>query len=166
VCSSDLASRVLYATGRTRTLPGALARTNRFRTPGVAILITMVIAVICTLWPGLVYGPATAFALIGTIIAIPIILVYMATCLAVPFFYQREHRADFNVIQHIIVPAIPFIVLAIVLYFQFAPLPPAPLNLAGPITAVWLVLGIVVVVLLSLRAPEALARSSKVYIEE
>jgi amino acid transporter len=161
----NAASRVLYAMGRTRTLPGMLARTNRFHTPGAAIFITMAIAVICTLWPGLVYGPATAFALVGTIIAIPIILVYMATCLAVPFFYRREHPEDFNVVQHIIVPAIPFIVLAIVLYFQFAPVPP-PLNLALPISAAWLVLGIVIVALLSFRAPEALARSSKVYLEE
>jgi amino acid transporter len=161
----NAASRVLYAMGRTRTLPGTLARTNRFRTPGAAIVITMVIAVICTLWPGLVYGPATAFALVGTVIAIPIIVVYMATCLAVPFFYQREHRAEFNIVQHVIIPAIPFIVLAIVLYFQFAPVP-APLNLALPISIAWLVLGVVIVILLSLRAPEALARSSKVYIEE
>src|SRR6266581_2858348 len=126
----NAATRVLYAMGRTRTLPGTLAHTNRFRTPGVAIFITMAIAVVCTLLPGLVYGPATAFALVGTIIAIPIILV------------------------------------AIVLYFQFAPLPPAPLSLAGPICAAWLVLGIVIVALLSVRAPEALARSSKVYLEE
>jgi len=161
----NAASRVLYAMGRTRTLPGTLARTNRFRTPGVAILITMAIAVICTLWPGLVYGPATAFALVGTIIAIPIIVVYMATCLAVPFFYQREHRTEFSIVRHVIIPAIPFIVLAIVLYFQFVPVP-APLNLALPISIAWLVLGVVIVAFLSLRAPEALARSSKVYIEE
>jgi len=161
----NAASRVLYAMCRARTLPGTLARTNRFRTPGAAIFITMAIAVICTLLPGLVYGPATAFALVGTIIAIPIILVYMATCLALPFFYQREHRAEFSIVRHVIIPAIPFIVLAIVLYFQFAPVPP-PLNLAVPISAAWLVLGIVIVIFLSLRAPEALARSSKVYLEE
>jgi len=35
-----------------------------------------------------------------------------------------------------------------------------------PISAAWLVLGIVIVIFLSLRAPEALARSSKVYLEE
>src|SRR6266571_2893744 len=161
----NAASRVLYAMGRARTLPGTLARTNRFRTPGAAIFITMAIAVICTLLPGLVYGPATAFALVGTIIAIPIILVYMATCLAVPFFYQREHRAEFSIVRHVVIPAIPFIVLAIVLYFQFAPVPP-PLNLAVPISITWFVLGLVIVVFLSLRAPEALARSSKVYLEE
>jgi len=51
------------------------------------------------------------------------------------------------------------------LYFQFAPVPP-PLNLAVPISAAWFVLGLIIVVFLSLRAPEALARSSKVYLEE
>jgi len=158
-------TRVLYAMGRVRTLPGALMHTNRFRTPDTAIILTMVIALICTLVPGFIYGPATAFAFVGTIIAIPIILVYMATCLAVPFFYQREHRAEFNIVRHVIIPAIPFIVLAIVLYFQFAPVPP-PLNLAVPISIAWLVLGIIIVALLSVRAPEALARSSKVYLEE
>jgi amino acid transporter len=158
-------TRVLYAMGRVRTLPGMLVHTNRFRTPDFAIILTMVIALICTLVPGFIYGPATAFAFVGTIIAIPIILVYMATCLAVPFFYQREHRAEFNIVRHVIIPAIPFIVLAIVLYFQFAPVPP-PLNLAVPISIAWLVLGIIIVALLSVRAPEALARSSKVYLEE
>src|SRR5262249_31535426 len=113
----------------------------------------------------LVYGPATAFALVGTIIAIPIIVVYMATCLAVPFFYQREHRAEFNIVRHVIIPVIPFIVLAIVLYFQFVPVPP-PLNLAVPISAACLCLGIIVFIFLSLRAQEALARRSKVYLEE
>src|SRR5579864_4162573 len=159
-------TRVLYATGRTQTLPGALAHTNRFRTPGIAIILTMIIAVIATLWPGLVYGPATAFAFVGTAIAIPIILVYMATCLSVPFFYLREHQAEFNILWHIIIPAIPFVVLAIVLYFQFSPLPPAPLYLADFICAGWFVLGLIIVIALSLGAPQALARSSKVYLEE
>ena len=159
-------TRVLYAMGRSRSLPGTLAHTNRFRTPDIAIILTMIIAIVATLWPGIVYGPATGFALVGTIIAIPIILVYMATCLAVPFFYLRERRAEFNILWHIVVPAIPFVVLAIVLYFQFVPLPPAPLYIADYICAVWFVLGLIIVVVLSLRAPQALARSSKVYLEE
>ncbi len=162
----NAATRVLYAMGRTRTLPGSLSHTNRYRTPDIAIFLTMIVAVVLTLWPGLVYGPATAFGLLGTIIGIPIILVYMVTCLAVPFFYRREHPDAFNVVWHIIFPAIPFIVLAVVLYFQFVPLPAPPLNLAGPICAAWFVLGLIVVIVLSQRAPQALAQSSKVYFEE
>ncbi|HVB22870.1 MAG TPA: APC family permease [Ktedonobacteraceae bacterium] len=162
----NAASRVLFAMGRIRVLPGTLSHVNRFRTPDFAIIFTMIVAVVATLWPGLVYGPAVAFNLLGTIIGIPIIVVYMATCLAVPFFYQREHRREFNVGWHIILPAIPFIVLAVVLYFQFVPLPAAPYNLAGPLCAAWFVLGLIIVVLLTLLAPQAMTRSSEVYLEE
>ena len=72
----------------------------------------------------------------------------------------------FTIIFHIIFPAIPFIVLAVVLYFQFVPLPAPPLNLAGPICAAWFVLGLIVVALLSTRSPAALASSDKIYVEE
>src|SRR5258708_10185159 len=72
----------------------------------------------------------------------------------VPFFYWREHRSEFNVWRHVILPAIPFVLLGIVIYFQFVPLPGSPFNMVGPIDAAWLVLGIIVVVLLSVRAPQ------------
>jgi amino acid transporter len=87
----------------------------------------------------------------------------MATCLSVPFFYLREHRDEFHVLRHVVLPAIPFILLAIVIYFQFVPLPPAPFNLVGPIDAVWLVLGIIIVVVLSNRAPQVLTQGNQLF---
>jgi len=51
----NAAARVLYAMGRIGTLPTALAHTNRFRVPDVAIIVTMVVAVAATLIPGLLY---------------------------------------------------------------------------------------------------------------
>jgi hypothetical protein len=90
----------------------------------------------------------------------------MAACLSVPFFYRREHPESFNVLRHIIVPVIPFIVLIFPILAQFIPAPSFPLNLAGPICAAWFVLGLIVVALLSMRAPENLARSGRVYLEE
>jgi amino acid transporter len=163
----NAATRVLYAMGRTRTLPGPLSHvSHRFRTPDIAIIFTMIVGIVLTLWPGFVYGPTLAFALIGTIITILILVVYMAACLSVPFFYRREHPESFNVLRHIIVPVIPFIVLIFPILAQFIPAPSFPLNLAGPICAAWFVLGLIVVALLSMRAPENLARSSRVYLEE
>ncbi len=163
----NAATRVLYAMGRARTLPRPLAHiSNRFRTPNIAIIFTMIVGIILTLWPGFVYGPTTAFALIGTIITIPILVVYMAACLAVPLFYLREQRQNFNVVWHIIVPLIPFIVLIFPILAQFIPAPAAPLNLAGPIVAAWFVIGLIAVAFLSIRSPEALASSNKIYIEE
>src|SRR6266487_4109803 len=163
----NAATRVLYAMGRSKTLPGPLAHINhRFRTPDIAIIFTMILGVVLTLWLGFVYGPTIAFALIGTVITIPILIVYMAACLAVPFFFLREHRDRFNVALHIILPAIPFVVLIFPVLAQFIPAPPAPLNLAGPFCAAWFVLGLVVVAVLSLRSPEALASSAKIYVED
>ncbi len=87
----NAASRVLYAMGRTNTLPAPLMHINaRFRTPDLAIIFTMIVGVVFTLWPGIVYGPAIAFGLLGTIITIFILLVYMAVCLSVPFFLRAR----------------------------------------------------------------------------
>jgi amino acid transporter len=162
----NAASRVLYAMGRIRTLPSSLSHLNRFGSPDIAIIVTMLIAVAATLLPGLVYGSSTAFALIGTIIVVPIVLVYALTCIAVPLFYRREHPEEFTVFRHIVLPVVPIIVLAFVLYYSFVPLPAAPLNLALPICIAWLVIGLIVVIALSNAAPTMLALSSKVYAEE
>ena len=68
--------------------------------------------------------------------------------------------------RHIILPVVPFIILIFPILAQFIPAPMYPLNLAGPICAAWFVLGLIVVTFLSLRAPQALASSNKVYLEE
>ena len=165
------ASRVLFAMGRSGTLPTTLAHTNRFRAPDIAIILTMIVALVAALVPGLLYGTTTAFAFVGTVITIPIILVYIATCISVPFFYRREHPAEFNVLRHVILPIIPILVLAAVIYSQVVPLlippyQPAPLSYAVPICIAWFIIGLIIVLLLRTRAPRILARSNEVYGEE
>ncbi len=164
--SINAGARMLFSMGRIKALPGVLGQTNRFRVPGLAIILMLVLGIGIMLWAGLVYGPTLGFAFIGATLTVPILLVYMATCLAVPFFYWREHRSEFNVWQHVILPAIPFVLLGIVIYFQFVPLPAAPFNMVGPIDAAWLVLGIIIVVLLSVRAPQVLHQGNKLFAEE
>jgi amino acid transporter len=151
--------------GRTRTLPPAFAHLNRFQVPDIAIFLTMIVAVIFSLWPGFVYGPKTAFALLGTLIALPTIAVYVAICISVPFFYRREHSQELSVLSHIIVPLIPLVVLVSVLYFEFVPPPAPPLNLAGPIFAAWFLIGLFIVLVLRVRAPQILAASRNIYVE-
>ncbi len=158
-------ARTLFAMGRINALPGILGRTNRYRAPGFAIILVLVVGTIIAIWFGLAYGPTTAFAFTGALLTVPLLLVYMATCLSVPFFYRREHRDEFSVARHVILPAIPFVLLAVVIYFQFVPLPPAPFNLVGPINAAWLVLGIIVVAVLSRRAPQVLAQGNTLFTE-
>lgn len=162
----NAATRVLYAMGRTRTLPRILARLNQFGAPGVAIILTMIVAVVVALAAGFAFTPSSGFAFLGTVLSLPIIIVYMLTCLSVPFYYWRERRSEWNIWRHIVVPVLPLLVLACVLVFQFVPLPAAPLVYAGPIAAVWLILGIIIVVVLSRRAPELLSEGQKIYTGE
>lgn len=159
-------ARMLFSMGRIKAFPGALGQTNRFKVPGPAIIVALVVGIIIMLWTGLVYGPTLAFAFVGATLTVPIILVYMATCLAVPFFYWREHRDEFNVWRHVILPAIPLVLLGVVIYFQFVPLPAAPFNMVGPIDAAWLLLGIIIVVFLSVFAPQVLHEGSRLFAEE
>lgn len=162
----NAASRVMFAMSRAGTLPSPLRSiSSRFRTPDVAIIFTMIVGVVFTLWPGIVYGPTTGFALLGTIITILILLVYMATCVAVPFFYLREHRDQFNIFRHVVVPVVPAIILLFPIYAQFVPAPPFPLSLAAPICAGWLIVGLIIVTYLGARKREALNAGDKLFIE-
>ncbi len=159
-------TRTLYAMGRTSTVPHALAHLNRHKVPDVALFLAMLVALGAALWAGLALGPFPGgFTIIGAILTFPILIVYVATCVSVFFFYLREHREEFNAFRHVIVPLVPVVVLLFVLYFQFTALTP-PYNLSVPIVIGWFVLGLIIVILLSLLAPKALARSNKVYAEE
>jgi len=46
------------------------------------------------------------------------------------------------------------------------PLPAAPFILVGPIDGFWLLLGIIIVVFLSVRAPQVLHQGSRLFAEE
>jgi amino acid transporter len=159
-------ARMIFSMGRIKAFPEVLGRTNRYRVPGPAIILALVLGIIIMLWTGLVYGPTLAFGFVGAVLTVPIILVYMATCLAVPFFYWREYHSEFNVWRHVILPAIPFVLLGVVIFFQFVPFPAAPFNLVGLIDGIWLVLGIIVVVFLSVRAPHVLHEGTRLFAEE
>jgi len=164
-CCRGEASSASFGRIGLNPLPTIFAHLNRHQVPDIAIFLAMAIALVCGLVPGFVYDPLTAFALLGTIIILPIILVYIATCISVPVFYRREHPDEFNVLLHIIVPVIPLIIMFFVLYLQLVPLPAAPLNLAAPIVGIWLLIGIVIAVVLNQRAPDLLAAGRTIYVE-
>ncbi|MEO7020511.1 MAG: APC family permease [Ktedonobacteraceae bacterium] len=159
-------TRTLFAMGRTRTLPPILTHLNRYKVPDVALFLSLLVALGAALWAGLKYGPfPNGFTLLGAILTFPILIVYMATCVSVFFYYRREHSNEFNVFWHVVIPLVPVVILGFVVYFQFTSLTP-PANLAVPIVLGWFVLGLIIVLILSLRAPQALARANTVYTEE
>ena len=145
VAGITASSRAMFAMSRAGALPRPLSHINqRYRTPDVATLATVFVGILLTVWLGTRYGPSTAFALAGTIITILILVVYVATCLSVPAFYYREHRAEFSIGRHVILPLVPTGALFFPIMAQFVPAPAPPINLAGPVCGIWLLIGLVI----------------------
>jgi amino acid transporter len=166
------AARCLWAMGRIRVIPHAFGRTQpRFKSPYVAVIFTFGIGLILTIWLGEVYDPTTAFALIGTIITGAILPIYIAVNISCISFFWRERRPEFNVVKHLIYP-----ILGIVLFvpgffaglgipvFKFISALSYPLSLAGPIIIAWYAIGIVLVIYFSIRHPERIRDTAKVFL--
>ena len=90
----------------------------------------------------------------------------MASCVSTFFFYRRERPQDFRVVQHVIIPVIPLIVLVITFWYQVYPVPPFPLNLAVPILVIWVILGFVYMLYLGRRNPEALQQGKEIFLQD
>ena len=93
-------------------------------------------------------------------------MLYVASCVSTFVFYLRERRQDFRVFSHVIVPAIPVIILLFVFYSQVYPVPPYPFNLAVPILLIWIVLGIGYLFYLNRSNPAGLERGKDVFLED
>lgn len=162
----NAATRVAYAMGRIGTLPRAFARLSSHQTPVVGILVHSVASVVVAIGLGLAFGVANAFGLIGSILTLGLLLLYMASCVSAFFFYRRERPQDFRIVQHVIVPVIPLIILVVTFWYQVYPIPPFPLNLAVPILAVWVVLGVVYMLYLNRRTPAALEQGKEIFLQD
>ncbi len=160
--------RIVYAMGRAGSLPNWFGRlSTRFRTPYVVLILGGLISLGLAFWVTAAYGPLPGnLTVILAVLTDCVLVCYIAVSLAVLFYYRREHKSDFNVWLHAVIPIITTVLVALVLIAQFYPTPPAfPGNLAAPIAAVWLVIGIVWVLVLRSARPAALEAGERLYLE-
>ncbi len=144
--SASAVTRVMYAMGRANALPAVTATLHpRFKTPTVAIwfqaLFSVVFAIAIGLWQG---GPLNAIGWDGEIVTILVIIAYYIIGGAVSTIvaYNREFRAERNVLLHIVVPLVAIALMLLPLYASVVPYPPYPISLGPWIVGIWLVLGL------------------------
>ncbi|HZR40098.1 MAG TPA: APC family permease [Ktedonobacteraceae bacterium] len=160
----NASSRVAYAMGRIGTLPSPFAHLSPHRTPAMAIAVQIGLSLVIAIACGLVFGVQNAFGLLGAVLTLGLLLLYFASCVSAFVFYLRERRQDFHIVQHVIVPIIPLVILCFVFVAQVYPIPAYPLNLTVPIVVVWLLLGIVYLVYLQRKKPIALQRGKDMFL--
>jgi amino acid transporter len=172
---ANAASRVGFALGRVGILPKALAQIHpQYKTPYIAVHVQGALGIVLAIVLGFALsGPLNAFALLGTIATLIIVLIYMLTNLSNLFFYWREQRNELNVIWNVIVPIVGTLIFIPVLVAAFgidfgglgiSPLLP-PANAAPWIVLAWLVLGAIVFAYLNARSPGRIQETATTFIE-
>jgi amino acid transporter len=172
---ANAATRVGYALGRVGILPRSFANVHpRFKTPYIAIHVQGALGIAIALILGFALnGPLNAFALLGTVATLIIVIIYILTNLANLVFYMRERRDELNLVYNVAVPIVGTLIFIPVLLAAFgidfgglgiAGLT-APANAAPWIVLAWFVFGLVVFVLLQARSPEKIQQTAKTFIE-
>ncbi|MDQ6719495.1 MAG: APC family permease [Candidatus Dormibacteraeota bacterium] len=172
---ANAASRVGFALGRVGILPRSFAQVHpRFKTPYIAVHVQGALGIAAAVILGFVLnGPLNAFALLGTIATLIIVLIYILTNLSNLAFYLREQRDELNPILNILVPIVGTLIFIPVLLASFGidfgglgiSALTAPANAAPWVVLAWLVFGAVVFVLLLVRSPEKIQETATTFIE-
>ncbi|HEY4845407.1 MAG TPA: APC family permease [Candidatus Dormibacteraeota bacterium] len=173
---ANAATRVGFSLARIGLLPRLLARIHpRFKTPYWAVNVQAVGGIILAVALGTIAGgPLPAFALLGTMAGIIVVVIYILTNLSNLAYYLREQRGEFNIVWNGIVPIVGSLIflpaLAAALGIDFANLgigalsPPS--NLAPAIIGIWMVAGIALLIYFATSKPDRIAQTGHVFLDE
>jgi amino acid transporter len=143
IAATNSQARLIFSSGREGLLPAVCGRvTPRRRTPLVAFVIFLVVALALVYGFGWGLDPVTYFGDSATMGTIPIMVVYLVTNLALPVYYRRYHPDQFSLVKHLILPILGVAAIAFPIYELVKPGQPHPFNIFPYIT-----LGIIVVAL-------------------
>jgi amino acid transporter len=155
IAGNSAATRVWFGMARSGSLPRALAKVHpKYKTPvnGVKLQILLTFAV--GLGLGWWIGPGKEFEFMGTLLTFALILTFSAANLGVFLYYFRERRDEFSVVLHAIFPLVGTVALFFVAYSSLRPWPPPPIGYTPLVVAIWLALGLLVLLVMKLAGKE------------
>jgi amino acid transporter len=137
IAGTNSQARMLFNAGRERLLPAFLGHvhpTRRTPTNAIVAFVAVALLIIGGWGLGHVLGgagtmdPVTFFAEASTLGTILILLVYLASNIALPFYYHRHHRTEFSVVKHVVLPALGAAAIIVPLYYLTKPGSEAPYS--------------------------------------
>ena len=150
-------ARILFNSGRERLLPAFFGKIHpHHRTPYVATWAFLIIALASVVIFGWGRGISALdyFGDAGTLGTIPVILVYMATNLALPVFMLRHHRDRFRPIRHLVVPVAGTLFMLLPLWGLIQPGQSWPFNIFPYVALAVLVIAALYGATIARRDPE------------
>jgi amino acid transporter len=105
-------SRILYTVGRDGLLPRWTTILHAKRqTPVGAIIGLCLCGLVGGIGLGLLLTPIGAFAFLGTLDALFVLLIYLLTNIACVRFFWRKRRSQFNIVRHGIFPVLSALII-------------------------------------------------------
>ncbi|MER5434922.1 APC family permease [Streptomyces sp. NPDC002588] len=131
-------ARLVFNAGREGLLPSFFGYVHPTRrTPNNAIVTFTVTALLIIAGWGLGHllgadggpmDPVVFFTESSSLGAILILLVYLASNLALPLYYRRYRPQEFRTVRHLVLPALGTLAILVPLYYLAKPGQPAPYN--------------------------------------
>ncbi|WP_030948737.1 APC family permease [Streptomyces sp. NRRL S-646] len=171
---ANVSTRTAFALACIRVLPRLFATLHpRHRSPVAGIAVQTVVAVGAVLGLGFGYDPVTAFLLLATVIVTVVIGVYIVVNLSCAGYFLRRRRELLKPVRHLLLPLLGIIAFVPALLtaaglpvFDFVTALTAPVSYAGPVVAVWMAVGVVVLLVLMRRHPERISETARVHLDD
>jgi amino acid transporter len=180
---ANASTRAIFALGRARILPAALADVHpTHRTPVNAVHVQGVLAIVLAVALGLLFanqtngGPLTTYIFIGYALGLLFAGMYIALNIAAIGYYLGEARAEFNPIKHVVIPILGVIMLipaflgvlgGLTIPILNVPIPSlaSPFDIVPPLVGIWMLAGIVLYFVLRSSRPDTIRRVGDVVSE-
>jgi amino acid transporter len=162
ISGTNSQTRLLFNAGRERLLPAFLGRVYPTRrTPLNAIVVFVSAGLLIIGGWGVLHliggkgtmDPVNFFAESSTMGTILILLVYLASNLALPFYYRRYRREEFRVVKHAVLPLVGAAAIVVPLYYLAKPGQATPYDWFPYAALAVLVVALVYAVVLNRRDP-------------
>jgi amino acid transporter len=157
------ASRMIFSMGRDRMLPPWFDHVNRRGAPGRAIIVIAVTFLAITLVLGSIYKPGDLASWAAYIATLFFIAAYALLCVGVVKYYWQQHRGEFSVFRHAIVPVAGLVGVGIVTYGNVHPTPPSPLKWFIWATLATIVISAIVSLYLERLDPQRLVEAGQLF---
>jgi amino acid transporter len=138
IAGTNSQARLVFNAGREGLLPSFMGRVHpERRTPTNAIFtfISISLLIIGGWGAGHIVGghadsmdPVTFFVEASTMGTILVLLVYLASNIALPFYYKKFRPAEFSSIKHVLLPGLGAAAIVIPLFYLAKPGQPAPYS--------------------------------------
>jgi len=163
IAALNVAIRVLFAMGRERALPGALARLSSRQTPAVSIGCVAMLTLVLGLPLTYTYGGIRTFGYLAGAGGLSVVLVYVAVNIAVIRAFRTEFRDEFRLWRHLLIPATAAVLMLFPLWGIIHPRARTLVDLLPFAALGWLCLGVIAVGVLRARRPASLETLGRVF---